>query len=452
MRGRFFGRLKRLIFGRRTIAFDTSTTPKDSYKPTILTPEAQTFIFMREPLINKGIRKKARDIFREWHDIVPISDDVSDDEIKEARRIIEEFNQKAQTKAKLMQATISAMVYGDGFLEISYKEDESLKAEDEPPEGAEPDNLYLVKSSTIKRVEFDEYGEPLYWIQTQAGKDVKIHRDRIIHVCIDPRPDSIFGVSKIDLAYKILISKMNADEAHGEILWRFGKGFIIIQAPGMTVDEQKAIEQAITKKLSPKSIFVGDDSYKVDVKNPATIDPEPFDDYFYTNIAAALEMPKAILLGVQAGAVTGSEINLKEYYNDIKNIQETIFTPILTNLYRKLLESKGLEWKYRIKWNEMFIDEKSEAEILDRRASAVDKLYGRCGIINEDEARRIVEQGIIPLPSLEPEEEKEEERAEIKPMEEKHYNAIERLSEMEKKRIEYERKLGEQAIKEGLAA
>lgn len=439
----FMARLRRRFLGARTVPFDPSATPTDTYKPTTLTPEAQTFIFMREPLINKGIRKKARDIFREWHDIVPISDDIPEEEIDKARRIIEEFNQKAQTKAKLMQATVAAMVYGDGFLEVSYKEDDSLSAEDEPPEGAEPDNLYLIKSSTITKVEYDEYHEPLYWIQGKGSDERKIHRDRLIHICVDPRPDSVFGVSKIDLAYKVLLSKMNADEAHGEILWRFGKGFIIIQAPGMTPDEQKVIEEAITKKLSPKSIFVGDSSYKVDVKNPSTIDPEPFNDYFYTNIAAALEMPKAILLGVQAGAVTGSEVNLKEYYNDIRNIQETIFTPILTWLYKRLLESHGLEWKYRIKWNPLFVDEKSEAEILDRRASAIDKLYGRNGIITEDEARRMAEQGIIPLPPLEPEPEVEEEEKD-----KGWYN----LSEMEKRRIEYERKLGQQAIEEGLAA
>ena len=458
MKNRFLGRLQRLIFKRRTIPLGHEAgNDNELLKPTAISPEKQLFIFMREPLINKGIRKKARDIFREWHDIVPISDDVPEEELEQARKVIEEFNQRVQTKAKLMKATISAMVYGDGFLEVGYKELEDVSAEDAPPENAEIDNLYLVKGSTISKVEFDDYHEVLYWIQMQGAEEKKIHRDRILHICIDPRPDNIFGVSKIDLAYKVLLSKMNADEAHGEILWRFGKGFVVIQAPNMTDDEQKKLEEAITKKLSPKSIFVGDDSYKVDVKNPTTIDPKPFDDYFYTNIAAALEMPKLILLGTEAGSISGSALNLTEYFNDIKNIQETVFTPLLTWLYQKVLRSKGLEWKYKIQWNPLYVDEKSEAEILNKRADAIDKLFGRNGIITEDEARKIAEQGIIPLPSLEPEEpiepeEPEEEHLHIEEMQDKHYNLIEKLSELEKQRIEEERRLGEKALEEGLAA
>ena len=78
-------------------------------------------------------------------------------------------------------------------------------------------------------------------------------------------------------------------------------------------------------------------------------------------------------------------------------------------------------------------------------------------IITEDEARKIAEQGIIPLPSLEPEEpiepeEPEEEHLHIEEMQDKHYNLIEKLSELEKQRIEEERRLGEKALEEGLAA
>jgi len=54
---------------------------------------------------------------------------------------------------------------------------------------------------------------------------------------------------------------------------------------------------------------------RFDVKNPTHIDPSPFYDYFYTNIAAVIDMPKHMLIGGEMGNVTGSEVGTSAYYS-----------------------------------------------------------------------------------------------------------------------------------------
>jgi len=186
---------------------------------------------------------------------------------------------------------------------------------------------------------------------------------------------------------------MNADEALGEIISWFGHGILDMTVENMTDEQMKNMVKIFN---THPDYYVHDQDYELDVKNPSQFNPKEFFNVFNSNIAAAAEMPTHILTGESIGDVTGSEVNVSDYYNDIANIQEIVFTPILISVYKQLLESNNIRWKYKIDWNPVFVDELSEAKIYQTRAYAASQLFN-AGIIDIKEARFIMNEGFTVL-------------------------------------------------------
>ena len=86
--------------------------------------------------------------------------------------------------------------------------------------------------------------------------------------------------------------------------------------------------------------WVHNEDVEISIHNPTAINPKPFYDFILLNISAVLNMPTHILTGIQTGRVTGSEIGFGDYYRDIHDLQELIFTPLIEDLYRRILEAR----------------------------------------------------------------------------------------------------------------
>jgi len=114
------------------------------------------------------------------------------------------------------------------------------------------------------------------------------------------------------------------------------------------------------------------------------------------NIAAAIIMPTHLLTGIQVGRVTGAEIGFADYYRDVKDIQELEDTPLIETLYKSILENSGRVWKYSLKWNQIYVDELAEAEIMEKRVNAAEKAFNG-GFVDQKEARIMFNKGQIEL-------------------------------------------------------
>ena len=350
-------------------------------------------VALREPLVLKAIHKKNKDTFRNWFSIK--TNITNTKPAVRIENILTNFEKQTNFQYILYQAGISANIYGTGFIEVIYKEPKNRSVSSPVDRKARPIGLNVLNSEFIKeRKRKNDSDKTLYWIY-KGDKDINeiyIHPDRVIPVAIDKLPFSHFGISKINVLANILKSKMNADVAAGETLAWFSTGMLDMTINNMDDDQEKAMLELFNKH---PHYFVHDQEYVLDVKNPNRIDPKPFYDYFYTNIAAALEMPTHILTG-ESKNITGIEIGVSDYYHDIENIQKIIFTPIIEKIYSQLLRSYGYNWNYTIKWNPIFVDEMTEGKILQVRSfSAVNAK--NAGIISIKEARKILNDGVIAL-------------------------------------------------------
>jgi len=357
-------------------------------------PELLRKIVLREPLTLKAVMKKNKDTIRNWFIIK--AKNQKDKVPKKALKLIDDFNYRTKLPYKLYTAGVCANIYGTGFLERTFIESNSNKLDSPVKKGSKPLGLIPINSENI--VEMKEHPSKkdgvLYYVYKKGlGDKDYIHPDRVISIAIDKLPHSPFGISKVDVLLNVLKSKMNADVSSGEILNWFGHGILDMTVNNMNPEQEKEMVKLFKKH---PSYYIHDEDYNLDVKNPTRIDPSPFYDYFYTNIAAAFEMPTHILTGQHPGDVTGTEVGVSAYYDDISNIQSVIFTPILEKIYSNLLESNGFKWNYVVDWNPIFVDELSEANILKNRTYSSTANFS-AGIIDLSEARTVLNEGVVDL-------------------------------------------------------
>jgi len=348
-----------------------------------------------EPLLYKAIYKKNYDTVRNWFKVLP------EDEDKETpdyiKKLVYNFETRNNFKYILSQAGVRANIYGTGFIERTYMGEGAKPALDSRPRPTLKPKGILVQDSeriTDREKKKTRGAKTKYWVYRDAGvPKLLIHPDRLEPVVIDRTNNKSFGISKVNIVRNILKSKMDSDVSAGDILNWVGNGLYDVTIDNMQDDqEEKAREQL---KLRPNFVL-HDEQYKLEVKNPTTLNPKPFYDNFYVNIAAAMVMPTHMLTGISPGNVTGSETGYADYIHDIESIQELLYTPIVTKFYKRLVETSGHSWKYKIKWNPCFIDELSEAKILQTRTFSAVQLMN-ANIISGKEARMMINNGVIRL-------------------------------------------------------
>ncbi len=362
----------------------------------------------------KGTIKKNSDTFRAWFKLKrEDGTKMTDDE----KKIIKGFEKRSEIRKKFKVAGICADIWGDGYLLIKFANEPSGfgKLKTEIPVGAEPVDLIWLNPENIPEMYYP-YGEPkngefkqiyYHYKNIKKDEDFPIHPDRLLHIKTFELPNSPFGISKVQVLKNILKSAEDIDVATGEILKWFSHGIQILTKQNMTKAEK---EKAVELMQTHPNFFAFSDKYTFDIKNPTAINPTPFYEHTIQAIADALIMPKHVLQGIVVGRVTGAEVGWADYYRDIRDNQDLVYTPLIERLYKLLGDaySKDFE-KYEIVWETTYIDELAEAEILGKKvAAAVNARAGNKPLITIKEARRIINEGNIELdPEEIPEEEQE---------------------------------------------
>ena len=365
------------------------------------------------PLFTKGARKKAMDSIRAWFEIqsqnqqtVPISTDL---------RILKAFERRTQFQLKWLEVRVASFIYGDGYLLITYENDEKTKLHDAPTKinvngkkvYVAPWKVRVLNSECITEITYYPaekkkyeklFTKHFHFVDSKNNKDYWIHPDRIMHLTVDKLPHKEFGNSKINLLRNVIKSMINVDISCGEILSWFAHGAFDIEDEDLDDDRRKTWEK-ITKQHP--GAWIHNARTQIKAVNPVAIDPKPFYEYLVLQVASAFRMPTHVLTGIQVGKVTGAEVGMGDYVKDVKDDQDLMYSPLIEILYERILAAKGRRWKYRIIWNAIYIDELAEAEILLKRVEAgtlaMNGQRGAGGFIDQKEAREVFNQGQIVL-------------------------------------------------------
>ena len=361
-----------------------------------LTPDRRRELAYQSPIFMKGVRKKTMDSIRAWFKVetnnqsTPISAD---------EKAIRAFEKRSNYKKKFAQAVVNAHIYGDGFLLIGFdNKDNGVSFDKEPNPKSEPRNIKVLDSRKITQVKYinsaNRKRDLTHYVYQTGQGEVLIHPDRIQHIKIDEDSSSKLGVSKIDILRNTIKSKKNVDIAVGKILSWFSHGLLDIKAKDIDDDEiEKLTKVAATH---PSSWVHDEEDFELEVIEPKAIQPEEFMNFLVLNIASVLVMPVHVLTGIQIGRVTGAEIGFADYYRDIKDIQDLIYTPLIEDLYKRIIESRGRVWKYELAWETVYVDELGEANIMEKRMEYVSKGI-QAGVISVEEGRRMLNEGMVEI-------------------------------------------------------
>lgn len=385
---------------------------KENYDPAYrkyssdnLTPERRRKLAYAAPIYIKGIKKKGSDTFRAGLELERphTRGKAADIDL----RIIDNFNKKANLWVKLKLADRCSHIYGDGLILIKYLNDNKFGANGAPdlslpPNNAKPYDLQVLDPEilhemrwyeTDRRIDWKKVGVQHYFLQAKGGEERYIHPDRILHAPRNQLPFQKLGTSDIDILSDILNSYADINIATGEILKWFSHGIINATKQGITDDQRKMMLEELAKH---QNIYVNDPSYEIEIIKAEAIDPRAFYDFILQNIAGVVGMPTHMLTGVVVGRSSGAETGYSDYYRDVSDDQDLIYTPLIRKLYGQLLAAHNREFIYNPIWNQIYIDEKAEAEIDDIRSQSVERLKG-AGVIDNKEARQKMNKGFVEL-------------------------------------------------------
>jgi len=382
---------------------------------TKLTPKKRREIALLAPFFMKATKKKNLDRFRSWFEFENINNRKPPSVVD--NKIIQLFDDRADPKFKFVIANICVDIYGDGFILKKYTNDVLIKRgknegkvdyELPPPKNAglrnlellDPENLtdmkYLSDKNSKKGKQFKDKGIlHFFYANQKTGVEKYIHPDRIMHFKDDQLPFSKLGVSKVDMLRNIITSEAEIDIATGEILKWFSHGILEVTKTGMQQNEK---DEALKVLAEHPNYYANSDQWKLQVHNPTAIDPKEFYNYIILGIASVFVMPTQVLLGVQIGKVTGAETGYSDYYRDVKDKQELIDTPLVKEMYKEVFAGYGKEFKYKPVWNDIYVGELAEAELLGKRSASVQILLStNPPVIDQGEAREMMNKGRIYL-------------------------------------------------------
>ncbi len=343
-------------------------------------------VFRQEPLFKRGIIKHSADLVREWFTLrTPEGEEHPQDEAFQA------WARTQRLKRKLNTLIASSHIYGDGFLERTWSDettdDPITVGKEQVSEAATLDAVYVVDPVNLDLRTPEGADDNAFAVEARRGgqQDLILHPDRYSQLKLFDLPGYLHGVATSEAAYHSAHSKIQGDQASGEILYHCGVPFTHVMIEGADDDET----DAVTSMLNSDEVIRGyasDESHTVESVNPGAVDPGPFYENFVESIAAAVGMPKAKLRGAQAGTLAGSKMNERDYHEELSGLQETVLTPLVKDLVQGHL---GLEQDaFMVDWHAFDVSPEVKASVDRDRARAFTDLVN--GGVNPRAAAEVV--------------------------------------------------------------
>lgn len=422
-------------------------------KGTNMRPEDKERIYFFETQVMSNINKSASKMFHNWFDMDDPRGSYTMDE--KTRDDLELFHESIELKTKKIAQAIDAMIHGNGFLELIPERPLIDSRIPITPNMGLKDVVMVDPAFIMHKIEpVPNRPNEFYYLEIQKDYQIKrIHNSRIDHVKWITAGTMPFGRGVIEVGLRTFIEKMKMDWALGEIIFRFGKPFLVLKTTGAT---KKEIPYALNllQKINPTTGFAGTEKHDFQILNPEAIDPQPYADFYYKNMAAALEMPLFEFIGAQRGQVTGGEVDLAGWHDILLSKLGQKFTTGINRINNFYLKGN---WKDKIYWNKIYVDEESQTKIEKVIAETVEILYNKAGVVENDEIRQYLRNKGFDWVKEEndeaniPDEDEDEESPDESPF--PFLPTITRKehtpSNMDLVRARIEKKLGEEIIDEG---
>lgn len=265
--------------------------------------------------------------------------------------------------------------------------------------------------------ESSEFKEPVGYMLGGASPKF-IHADRVLHYVSNPEVDGDydhnFGVRRFDHrsstvgeyegdsvlipSYDLLKGVVKGNWSIMQSLFRDASHMYSVELPEDANEDD--FDQAVhaTTNINSKSALVTPFGYDIQQHESGNeLDPSNHFEVIFNQICAVHEMTKSVLFGTQAGTVSGSETDIKNYFNKVERmrsseLEDDIFE-YLTRVKRMLDSRTSDTFEFDgadIDWGPLFkVDSDTRLQMFQTQAQAIGTLIGQY-VITPDEARSIL--------------------------------------------------------------
>lgn len=355
------------------------------------------FAVKREPVAHRVVFTVAHDIFDNWFEVDEVGEKPDPNFDSEVQKALSALN----AKSVFTQMAIFERLYGWPIIVIGYVDHGETLADpvQNPSEMRElaayaPTQFSVQSSDEDNDPNSPRFGLPVYYTLSRGcgSERVKVHYSRVIHFATRLLGHPYKGLSVLEPIYDDLTVLRNIRWGMGQTLFRYGSGFPDIEIQGASkkqLDEFEASKQF--ESLNARTYFLHNEKQKVEFKGLAgrTLNPEPYYVPIMENLSAGSAIPMAILRGAQAGALTGSGVNEREYFKIISDAQSR-YEPGLRQLIDLLMEAAQIPQveEYRINWLGGFEVNPIDKSAIEVNSARADSLREDFLTVNELRARQ----------------------------------------------------------------
>lgn len=246
----------------------------------------------------------------------------------------------------------------------------------------------------------NDYMQPKKWYLTGKGS---ISSTRLISFVLNEAPDLIkpiynfLGISKVQEMKEAVKIAESLNNANAEIALRFRTK--IIKTPLLKTNEAEAVERAELFNLTQNNLgllyLLNTEEY---IENNTSLTGlSDIQNLALQNVASAAYIPRNKLLGDEPNGFSSGEFTIKNYYDTIESLQNTILKPFLLKIAQIVLYGLGFDYQLDFAFNPVAQEtdkEKAEKELL--KIDKVMKLLEN-NLIDTEQAFNIAQRdGLIP--------------------------------------------------------
>ena len=367
-----------------------------------ITNSERMFAVERTPAGHRIVFMVAHDIFDKWFTLKNVT--------KENDVELDKYVQKAlndlHAKDVFTRMAVFERAFGWAVIVLGYDDDaETLKEPLVSAKALKDIDTYGEESITqieeVKDHEDDRNGLPLIYrlFGRSSLKKQDIHYTRCIHVATRLWTHRYKGISVLDPIYDDMLSLRYISWGAAMAMFRYGGGFPVIKLHGAKQSKIDAfIDSGQMDNVNAMKYFVGSDKQTIEFAGMAgkALDPKPYYQIPIERISMGSNIPTNVLRGAQAGALTGSQVNEREYFKYISD-QQSRYEPAMRELIGIILSfsEKYKETDFKIEWNPGFALNLLDQSIVDVNNERVNAM--RSNYMTIDEIRKKNGLGVLPM-------------------------------------------------------
>jgi hypothetical protein len=200
-------------------------------------------------------------------------------------------------------------------------------------------------------------------------------------------------MSVLDPVWDDLTTLRNIAWSIGETMYRYAAPFADLTFTGAEKAKiQEWINSGVLDNLYLRKFFAHNEQQMIDFKGVEGKALNPINYYLppMERISAGTSIPLAILRGIQVGAVTGSETDIKNYFDFVVSIEQTNSEDNIRSLVNKISEVKKLNFTdYKFAWNAPF--ELTESQKVDIELRKMQIIQLKQPFFKRNELRKLID-------------------------------------------------------------